>query len=147
MKRWRRKFNPTPHLRAAQKALAKELTDSRVMAKRRIQSGRADFGRAAFSGGIEQSVGRGNRDWLPRFDSRRKCPSTKRSLVDVLIMPRIWRNRSGSARELIQTGSISVNGQENRRFERRPVRAIKRSKASYTMLRKGKKKCAIVTHR
>ncbi len=130
-----------PHLRAAQKALAKELTI--------LVHGEAAYNQAVristalFSGGIEQlsaaEIEIGFKDLFAT-----EIPD-EALLVDVLIAADLAKSKR-EARELIQTGSISVNGKKID-----DLNAVVQSKEAiegkYTVLRKGKKKYAIVTHR
>jgi tyrosyl-tRNA synthetase len=134
------KVKAEPHLRAAQKALAKELTvlvhgEAAYEQALRIST-------ALFSGGIEQlSAAEIEIGFKDLFAAQ---VSVATPLVDVLILADLAKSKR-EARELIQTGAVSLNGKkvEDLNAILEPSEAIE---GKYSVLRKGKKKYAIITH-
>jgi tyrosyl-tRNA synthetase len=134
------KVKAEPHLRAAQKALAKELTvlvhgEAAYEQALRIST-------ALFSGGIEQlSAAEIEIGFKDLFAAQ---VSVATPLVDVLILADLAKSKR-EARELIQTGAVSLNGKkvEDLNAILDPSEAIE---GKYSVLRKGKKKYAIITH-
>jgi tyrosyl-tRNA synthetase len=135
------KVKAEPHLRAAQKALAKELTilvhgEAAYEQALRIST-------ALFSGGIEQLTA--NEIEIGFKDLFAAEVSVATPLVDVLLLADLAKSKR-EARELIQTGAVSLNGKkvEDLNAILDPSEAIE---GKYSVLRKGKKKYAIITHR
>ncbi|MDD4184167.1 MAG: tyrosine--tRNA ligase [Candidatus Izemoplasmatales bacterium] len=135
-----RKFIEAPHERLAQKILAKELTD--------LVHGEAacleaiKISEALFSGEIhtltKAEIAMGFANLID------KCIASDSSLVDLMIDLKLASSKR-EARELIQGGAVSVNGNKisDLNFTVSKRQAIEET---YTVIKKGKKAFAIVEH-
>jgi tyrosyl-tRNA synthetase len=130
-----------PHLRLAQKVLAKEVTSlvhGEALLKEAIQ-----ISEALFSGEIgsltASQIKMGFADLIGQV-LEQDCP-----LVDVLIQCDLAKSKRES-RELIQSGSITINGKkvEGIDFLLTKDQAIE---SKYSVIRKGKKKYSVVEHK
>ncbi len=129
-----------PELRNAQKALARELTEL-VHGKKALEEAE-NITQALFSGSIEsltvEEIEMGFKDLLGFVSEQ------DQSIIDLLISTLLVQSKR-EARELLQSGAISVNGIKITDMNE----LVKKENAignRYSVIRKGKKKYVLVKH-
>jgi len=130
----------SPHLRLAQKTLAKELTT--LVHSEEAYNDAVRVSEALFAGDIKRLSAK---EIEVGFKDVPNIVEEKINIIDALIKTSLAQSKR-EARQFISSGAVSVNGDKIEDFET-VLSSVTAIEGKFTVIRRGKKKYAIVKHK